>query len=385
MTFDHSIRLTFLILAMATSAVLAQQPPTPPPADTAAPPLARSATTLTTGDSEHQLSLWPRPVYPADYKPSPCAPANSCESFPPANFKSAAFSFLGLNLDEVWLGDHYDGLLRLFAPYCSKQATCLGTAGNASAFCNDVLAFELRDAVARAFPRSKSPRDWEQAEFFMEVFALGVDQQALKKWEAAQPCVAALPKAQHIKPLDAWMFPASIPRDYKDWIRVFTIDPDTHVPIYAEILVEGKTVYTSTNTIGVWASTYPIKMPVKFIRVPDADGHRGLRAPELTVHADGYPDLKFPLPVAIPRMTVSLNPRPSELRPGRNRITVTAKDAETGAPVEARVMIGDDIAGEANTPFDWVFAKGKRPEIWATSLFDAYPDAIVAKGERASR
>jgi hypothetical protein len=75
-----------------------------------------------------------------------------------------------------------------------------------------------------------------------------------------------------------------------------------------------------------------------------------------------------------------MTPSPDQLKPGKNIITVTARDAATGKPVEARVMAEDMAVGETNKPFELQLTRrDKRPEIWVTSLFDRYSDVVVAK------
>jgi hypothetical protein len=69
---------------------------------------------------------------------------------------------------------------------------------------------------------------------------------------------------------------------------------------------------------------------------------------------------------------------PAKLHPGKNRVTVTARDAESGKPVEGRVMAGELVAGDTDQLLEIeVPRRGKAPEIWVTSLFDAYGDVVV--------
>jgi hypothetical protein len=77
-------------------------------------------------------------------------------------------------------------------------------------------------------------------------------------------------------------------------------------------------------------------------------------------------------------MTVTMDPDPSKLKRGKNTVTITARDAATGTPVEARVMGGSSVLGKTNVPFELEIVKGqKRPEIWVTSLYDRYNDVVV--------
>jgi hypothetical protein len=117
---------------------------------------------------------------------------------------------------------------------------------------------------------------------------------------------------------------------------------------------------------------------VKWVRVPNADGHTDIVAPTVTLSFAHHPQMKFPLPVQVPKMTAVM--QPATLKPGRNTVTVITKDAITGAPVEARVMYGDLTIGESNQPVVIEVKKGaKRPDVWVTSLFDAYGDVVVLR------
>src|SRR5437667_9758239 len=86
-----------------------------------------------------------REPYPSDYTPHPCAPSNSCISFPRSDMTGAAFRFLGLKLDGVWMETHADEVTKLFESGCRKQATCMATPGSTYMFCDDILSRELRD------------------------------------------------------------------------------------------------------------------------------------------------------------------------------------------------------------------------------------------------
>src|SRR5712691_11645558 len=130
----------------------------------------------------------PRETFPSDFTPHPCAPENSFQSFAYDDLPSAASSYLGLHLDSAWLQAHYEEMLKLFAPAGRKHATCLASPGRNFLFCDDIISTDLRQACAKHFPRASSPRDWEQCEMFMEVFALGVDRHAKAIWTKAQAC-----------------------------------------------------------------------------------------------------------------------------------------------------------------------------------------------------
>jgi hypothetical protein len=340
--------------------------------------LALSFAALATAASAADAPPSPK-AFPDDYKPAECAPANSCPTFDRSRMRAAAFSFLGLKLDPQWLDAHGDEMAKAFEPLCRKQATCLGTQGNLFAFCNDIISPELRSACDERFPKEKDPQGHEQCEFFMETFELGVDQRTQALWLVAQACAnEKTPAADKTKPLVTWVTPSPIPLDYKGYISINNIDPDTRVPIQADMSVEGQIIYVSTNPVGSLQTYYPFKWKPKFTRVKSANGHTELVAPTVTVKAAHYPESQFVMPVSVPKLSLDLVPPPALLHPGKNTITVVAKDAKSGKPVELRVMYGETTAGTTNEPIELTIdRKGKRQELWVTSLFDQYSDATV--------
>jgi hypothetical protein len=69
---------------------------------------------------------------------------------------------------------------------------------------------------------------------------------------------------------------------------------------------------------------------------------------------------------------------PKTLKRGNNTVTITARDSVTGKPVNARVMGDDRVLGKTNQPFVVEWKKGQpSPEIWVTSLYDIYDDAVL--------
>lgn len=326
----------------------------------------------------------PDKSFPDDYKPAACAPANSCQTFDRAAMRSAAFNFLGLKLDPKWVDAHGDEMVTAFAPLCRKQATCLATPGNTFAFCNDIISPEMRHVCDERYPREKNAQDHEQCGMFMETYALGVDQHSQAVWLTAQACAnERTPAVDKTTPLLTWVTPAEIPIDYTGYISINAVDPDTHVPIQADMSVEGQIIYVSTNPVGSLQTYYPFKWKPKFTRVKSANGHTELVAPTVTVKAKHYPDGKFQMPVSVPKLSLDLVPPVAMLHRGRNTITVVAKDAKTGKPAELRVMYGETAVGTTNEPIELTIdKKGKRPEIWVTSLFDRYSDATVVSAQR---
>jgi hypothetical protein len=309
-----------------------------------------------------------RSIFPPDYKPSPCAPQNVCESFTEVDFPSAALHFLLRNLDGAWDAQHKVELTSAVQPYCTKRATCMATPGNMWWFCNDVFAQELR---LECDARFKSARDNEQCHTWMDTFAVGVDQRGKGDWEAAQACaMEKVPAPSTLKKMVWWVTPSPIPVDYKGPIQIFTIDTDTHVPVQADISFEGQTFYATDPPTGKPVSYYMFKWPRKLVRVPNAEGHTDLIPPMMTISAAGYEPVKVPVPTVVPKMIVSLK------REGKT-ITVTATDSVTGKPVEAQVYLDEHTIGFTNQAIE-LPAKTKSG-IWVRSPYDRYGDVVVAK------
>lgn len=320
----------------------------------------------------------PRQPFPDDYKPNPCAPEKPCESYPRSQMRNAAYDMLGLRLDPRWVEDHYDQMLQLYAPVCRKLAACYATPGNNFLFCDDIVIPEYRAVCDKTFPKSTNPVDNEQCHGFTEIWALGVDMRGKEVSEPAQACAQEkhLGDVAHTKPPIVWMVPETIPPGYTGYIYVYALDPDTHMPMRASITVDKQILYAPSNPAGALSTGYPFKWPIKYNREKNADGHFDVVSPLVTVSAESYPTVTFTMPSAPPKMIVEMTP--AKLHPGVNRVTVTARDAATGQPVEARVMAGEDVAGEANSLIEITVPKnGKAPQIWVTSLFDLYSDVVV--------
>ena len=319
----------------------------------------------------------PRVPFPDDFTPSPCALAQTCESYDRTQLRNAAFTMLGLSPDGKWFEDHYDQMIKLYAPICRKHATCLATPGNNFLFCDDLLINEYRAVCDRAFPKSASEFDNEQCRNFTEIWALGVDMHASAYAKQGQECAHEQGfDAMHTRPPIVWIVPAQIPRDYKGDIYVYAIDPDTKVPVRADIELDKQVIRAPANPTGKTSTGYPFKWTHKYNRVKNAEGHEDLVAPTLTLRPDLYPAVTIPMPAPPPKMIVEMTP--AKLRAGVNKVVVKARDAETGQPVEARVMLGRDAVGETDQPIEITLPRGaKIPEVWVTSLFDAYSDVVV--------
>jgi hypothetical protein len=315
--------------------------------------------------------------FPDDYKRTACAPRVSCRSFDLDKLTGAAKSFLGLKLAPEWVEAHSAELLESIGPICEKHASCIGTLGNSFLFCDDVVTPELRDICDRRFPQSKSARDSDQCRQFVEIYALGVDSNAMKIWRSAQECAATVPRMTGT--MDVWIEPSTISPDNKGYITFYALDTSTHIPVAAEVGFLNEILVDPANPTGTVATYYPFKYRPKFRRIANAEGHTDLAPSLVTIESPYYPKVTMNLPVKVPQMIVEMNPPASQLKPGHNTVTISARDADSGKPVEARVMIGDRWGGETNKPFTLDVPRGaaNMPEVWVTSLFDRYSDHVV--------
>jgi hypothetical protein len=311
-------------------------------------------------------------AFPSDFTPLSCAPAKSCESFSMSSIASAAFRFYGLTLDQKWVTNNTDAISKALAAPCRRHASCLAIPGNMFWFCDDVLWRETRPLCQKLFPGD------DMCRAFLETYLLGIEMHAKEHWQAAQECASKAP-VTHTKPLEIWMEPASIPPDYHGKVIFFALDPDTRLPVLANITFEDQIVYAPANPAGLPAAFYPFDYNVKFKRVPNSDGHSDVIPALVTARATGYPPTTFRLAAEVPKLIVEMEPAAKKLRSGQNVVIVHARDATTGKPVEARVMLGEGVVGTTNLPITLVLKRGKRPEIWLTSLFDKYSDVVVAK------
>lgn len=327
----------------------------------------------------------PAPPFPDDFTPHPCAPADTCKSFPIAELKQAAFTFLGLRLDNVWLEKYSDEVAKSFTPICRKQATCLATPGNPWPFCNDAVVAEFRSRCDAKFDRKNDFANWEQCRMFVETYMLGIDQHTKANWETAQACAREKTPAakKDVAPI-VWFEPAVIPPDYGGYIRMFALDPETKVPLAADATIEDQIVYAPANPTGKLSTWYHFRWKPQYKRVPNAEGHTDLVAPNITIDFPYHRAVTIPMPTQVPKLIAELRPAADQLRPGKNTVTVHTRDAATGQPVETRVMIGGKAVADSNTPFVLEIKKGKKlPEIWVTSLFDRYSDVVVVKASAA--
>lgn len=318
--------------------------------------------------------------FPADYKPSPCAPADACASLSKGQVVDVASTMRGYSINQDWLDKNWDTMMELIRPTCGKLATCYATPGNTSLFCMDLLFPEFWGLCDR-YPQDSE--DFEQCAMFMRIYSLRADLRDKKTWQQAQSCASKQPKRTAPAPMKVWMSPEQIGDDYKGTFTVYALDPETNVPIQALVSMEGGVKLTARAPGGKAWSNYEIRWDGKLHRAPNAAGHTDLVPPKITVTADGYTPVTMTMPAAPRRVAVEMSPAPNKLKRGKNKITVNAVDVATGKPVELRVMLGETIIGDTNKPLEIELKKGeKRPEIWATSLFDLYNDVVVAPAEK---
>jgi hypothetical protein len=340
--------------------------------------LAFTATTLF---AQTDPTPQPRVPFPDDYTPSPCAAENVCKSFERYKFIAAGKTFLGLTMEDQWVTEHWDELTEAMKPSCAKMASCYATFDVTFMFCNDAVVPEMR-TICNRFPEKSADRG--QCQMFVETYALGIDSNSGDRWREAQKCAAEkAPFQPQSKPPTVWMVPEKFSPDYRGTITVYALNPDTHLPVQSLVEIEKTTLFTSGTPIGRPTTYYPFKWPVKLVRVPNAQGHTDVTGPMVTVAAKGYPPVNFRMPVEVSAMQIDMQPALNKLKTGKkNNVTFAVHDAKTGQPIEVRIMLGDQVVGSSNKPVALQWKRGKRPEIWATSLFHMYNDTVIAPAER---
>lgn len=319
-----------------------------------------------------------RERFPDDYKPQPCATSGSaiCESYSKDRMVDHASAHRGFDLRSEWVYAHYDEMVQAFAPICTKIGNCFTVKGNNWVYCVDMMKPDFL-GVCDKYPEGTD--EHRQCSMFAFTYYLGLGPQT-KDHKAAQECVAAGPAQEGERTLEAWMEPTSFAADFNGKIAVYAYDSDTHIPVRARLSIDAGKVKSGEGPIAT--AGYPITWRAGLRRVPNANGHRDLIAPTMTLQATGYKPLTLPMAIEVPQLIVEMTPAATELKPGLNTFTITARDAKTGEPAEVRVMAGDLVLGNANAPVQLEIAAGKkRPEIWVTSLYDRYSDVVVAAAQ----
>lgn len=325
----------------------------------------------------HRPSIGRQP-FPDDYTPSPCAPA-TCTSLPnKLEIAATGAPVRGYSLDPEWVQKHGDEVIALMAPTCAKLATCYATPGNDARFCADLTAPIFWSTCDRYPVGSEMYR---HCSMFARLYAVHVDIAAKPKWKRAQDC-AKRAESTGRKSLKISFLPEKIGPDYAGEFVVYASDAATKVPIKGLLSMDATTLRSRGLQGKPWTN-YEIEWKPKFVRVPGANGHEELVAPKITVTAEGYKPVTLPMPMEPRKAIVELTPLPAKWKRGKNKITVHARDAETGKPVELRVLFGETILGNSNEPLELEIKGGqKRPEIWATSLFNLYDDIVVVPAEK---
>lgn len=320
--------------------------------------------------------------FPTEYRRTTCAtPAQVCKSFRQSQFAEIA-ALRGADIGQEWVDAHWAELTTALQPACERLAACFAAPGNDHLFCDDVAKEEAFQLCSR-YPDGSVDR--RKCDIFMTVWAAGVDQNNGAVWPAVQECGKAQQPATAVqRTLKYWFEPAMFETDKAASLRVYALDSETNVPVQAKLHIDSKDpIYAEDSPDGQPTTYYPVKWKPKLVRVTNAAGHRDLKAPTVRIVAPGYREESFTLPMEVPALKLEMNPPLKKLKRGRNQVTVTAKDAETGEPVEARVMGGATILGKTNTPFELELGPGKkRPEIWVTSLYERYSDTVVAPAEK---
>jgi hypothetical protein len=319
------------------------------------------------------LLLATREPFPADYKPSPCATpaaiARVGKTFPQSQISQIA-AMRGYDVGQEWVDAHWKELSEALQPVWTKAATCFVTGSNDNLFCSDVAATEAFTICNRY-----SGTEREKCTFTMTAILAGQDHNSKEAWTAMRDCAARHQPAAE-RTLEWWLVPATFGADYPGHFTVYALDSETRVPVQARLHIQTtQPIYADDVPNGLPTTFYKVPWKAKLFRVPGAQGHRDVVAPEVRIEAPGYRAESFRLPVQVPAMKVAM--KPAKLKRGRNTVTITAVDSLTGKPVEARVMGGQLVLGKTNEPFT-LEIKDKQPEIWITSLYDRYSDVVVA-------
>lgn len=315
--------------------------------------------------------------FPNDYRPSPCAPEDACASLTPTGIVDVASTMLGYSIAQEWVDARWNEMISAIRPACAKLGTCIATRPNTVAFCVDLLKPEIWGTCDR---HPAGSADYDHCAALTRVFTMLLRDE--KMGQKPRECAAAQPAPSGDAPMTAWIAPETIGSDYAGIFTVYALDPETRIPIMALVSMESQKLTTKASPGGKPWTNYQIEWPVKLLRIPNAAGHTDLVPPSITVSAPGFTPVTMKMPVVARTVIVEMSPKAEKLKPGKNTVMFTARDAATGEPVELRVMLGETVLGDTNRPLDLELKKGaKRPEIWATSLFNQYSDVVIAPAE----
>ncbi len=313
----------------------------------------------------------PRAVYPDDYTPQPCAPRNTCSGVPASEYTGLA-KLRGYRLPQDWVVAHWDEMMTLMNPLCEKVANCQAVPGNSYLWCKDILTEDFPGSCS-AFT---DETDRERCRYFTAVFFVGQDSRARSAHPEAQRCATEQNAGRPERTFEYWMIPAKLPVPFDGRITIYALDRESRIPVMAHLAIDSSRFLPMDTIDGTPLAGYVQKYRLELKRVARADGHRDVAAPVITITAPGYRTEQFTLPVELSEMVLEASPK--TLKRGRNTVTITARDSATGKPVDARVMGDDRVLGKTNHPFVVEWKKGApSPEVWVTSLYNAYDDAVV--------
>jgi hypothetical protein len=332
---------------------------------------------LLAGSTFAQPAAQTRDKFPDDYKPSPCAADADavCQTFDQLKFTQFATAFRGYDIHHEWVDAHWNEMREAFKPLCAKMGNCFTIKDNDWPYCVDLLRDDFTDVCDR-FPAGSTDRD--QCKMFATTYYIGLGAKT-KLHADAQACAAAQPQTGE-RTLDAFVV-EKVRLDYNGKFTVHAYDAETKIPVRAYIDVDAGKIQSTEGAVPRTGYTNEWKPRLK--RVPNAEGHFDVVSPTLTLTASGYKPFKLTIPFEMSKMIVEMTPSADQLKPGKNVVTVNARDAATGKPVFARVMVGKMGVANTNTPFELELdRKDARPEIWVTSLYDHYNDVVIAKGAK---
>jgi hypothetical protein len=319
-------------------------------------------------------------IFPDDYKHTDCDIKSLCGSWKRTELTMAGARMQSYtHMSEQWIDAHWDQLIGELKPYCAKLAACYATPGNTNMFCNDVVLTQSM-SICDQFTDKK---DYEQCFLMMRTYVSGIDLNSWKPWDEAKECIKANPPAPGLRHFELTMTPKTIPPDFDGKLVIYALDKETHIPVKSAITIDDEILYSKDVPDGTPTTSYPLPWKAKLIRVKAANGHEELVAPMVKIEREGYETVTFRMPIDIHPMDVTMTPSLSQLKPGKNTVTITAKDPTTGKPVDARVLIGMRDVAYAGQPFELDIKKGaRREEIWVRSPWDRYNDTVVAPATR---